>query len=560
MWRRSCVWTADFISVIWKTYRCAEAHGKSVRKYVRHSDRKKEGTAIYSRTISGTLSGLNGKRVAVEANVTFGFPVFHIVGLADTAIKESKERVQAAISNAGADFPRERVTVNLSPADIRKEGTHFDLPVAVSILQAGGRTGKKRCQELEKCAFFGELALDGSVVPVRGILPLLIDLSACGIKSFFIPSGNLKEASIVSGIRLLPVSTLRQVLDHLAGIRRIPQIRTEEKRKAEAEKEAVQSPDYADVKGQEEAKRALQISAAAMHNVLLTGPPGSGKSMLVRRLPGILPPMTYEEMLEVTKIYSICGMLDEEEPMIRRRPFRAPDTRVTPAALTGGGTRPKPGEVSLAHLGVLFLDELTEYPRKSLESLRGPMEDETAAVVRSGGKVVFPAKFLTAAAMNPCPCGYAGDTKRECTCTPYEIARYRSKLSGPFLDRIDLFVTVRRPEKVPLFGGCAEENCLSSAQLLEGVMLARGMQKNRFRTESVSYNSQMTADHLRRFCRLGEASENLLQEAAGRLHLSVRSCHRILRTARTIADLDGKDRIGELHIAEAIRYKEHGLR
>lgn len=511
--------------------------------------------------MSGTLSGLRGKAVTVEANVTFGFPVFHIVGLADTAIKESKERVRAAIINAGADFPQERVIVNLSPADIRKEGTHFDLPLAVSVLTAGGRICEKKRAEGRKSAFFGELALDGSVVPVRGILPLLIDLSASGIKDFFIPARNVREASLVPGIRLLPVSTLREVLNHLAGTRLIRPVDTGTRRRETAVPEnGAADPDYSDVEGQEEAKRALQISAAAMHNILLTGPPGSGKSMLVRRLPGILPPMSWEETVEVTKIYSICGMLDEENPLIRKRPFRAPDTRITPAALVGGGRNPKPGEVSLAHLGVLFLDELPEYQRRSLEALRLPMEEENAAVVRTGGKVIFPSKFLTAAAMNPCPCGYMGDDRRECTCTQYEISRYRAKLSGPFLDRIDLFVPVCRPENISFFGGKGSGAGLSTAQLKEGVMRARSAQKKRFEGEHISYNSQMNPGHLRKFCRLGEASEALLAEAARNLSLSMRSCHRILRTARTIADLEGKDRIEEQHIAEAIRYKEEGSR
>ncbi len=527
--------------------RCA-ARGRQIRK---------GETEIYSRTISGTLSGLNAETVTVEANVTFGFPVFHIVGLADTAIKESKERVRAAIINAGANFPQERVIVNLSPADIRKEGTHFDLPLAVSILTAAGRNCGKIPGEGEKCAYFGELALDGSVVPVKGILPLLIDLSASGIQTFFIPAGNLKEASIVPGIRLLPVSALRELLDHFAGTRMIRPVETGRCRKADiAGTGGTYGTDYADVEGQEEAKRALQISAAGLHNVLLVGPPGSGKSMLIRRLPGILPPMTWEETVEVTKIYSICGMLDAENPLMTERPFRAPDMRITPASLVGGGMRPKPGEISLAHLGVLFLDELPEYSRQCLEALRVPMEEEAAVVVRTGGKVIFPAKFLTAAAMNPCPCGYLGDDRRECTCTQYEIARYRARLSGPFLDRIDLFVPVRRPDRISFFEDDGNRTGMSTAQLREGVIRARSAQERRFDREPISYNSQMTPGQLKKFCRLSEASEKLLAEAVRSLALSVRSGHRILRTARTIADLEGKDRIEERHIAEAIRYKK----
>ena len=522
---------------------------------------------IYSRVVCGTLSGLAAEKVFVEANVTSGFPSFHIVGLADTAIKESKERVRAAISNAGAAFPQQRVIVNLSPADIRKEGTHFDLPVAVSILAAGVGTGRRPAGQyrVEKgSVFFGELSLDGSVVAIRGMLPLLIGLRSAGMKKFFIPAGNLREASVVSGIRIYPVDDLRSLLDHLGGKKGIAPIDTgsgDEVRKRwnEWENEDEEPLDFSDVEGQEEAKRALQIAAAAMHNILLSGSPGSGKSMLVRRLPGILPPLTYDERIELTKIYSVCGMLDEEKPVITRRPFRAPDTKITPAALTGGGRIPKPGEVSLAHLGVLFLDELPEYPRRSLEALRNPMEDERTSVSRTGGRVLFPSKFLTAAAMNPCPCGYLGDPRRKCVCTESEIRRYRAKLSGPFLDRMDLFVAVNSPDPARFASASAAAHggsSVSTAELRVGVLRARNAQEKRFSGEKISYNSQMTPRHLKRYCALSPGSEALLRTAYRRMALSVRACHRILRVARTIADLEEAEHIEEMHIAEAIRYKE----
>ena len=511
--------------------------------------------------ICGTLSGLSAEKISVESDVSFGFPTFHIVGLADTAIKESKERVRSAIVNTGFSFPQERVIVNLSPADIKKEGTHFDLPIALGILTAGQKIRMKRAWKDEECAFLGELALDGSLVRIRGMLPLLVDLRAAGVKNFFIPSQNLKEAEVVSDITIFPAKHLRDVTEHISGGRQIEaKIGGEYYSAGDFLSNSAEAADFSEVMGQENAKRALQISAAAMHNILMVGSPGCGKSMLARRLLGILPPLCYEEMIELTKIYSVCGLTDEQHPLINARPFRAPDTKISPAALVGGGIKPKPGEVTLAHLGVLFLDELPEFSRISIEALRGPMEDEAVAVSRSGGKLLFPAKFLTVAAMNPCPCGYAGDPRRECTCTPYQISRYRSKLSGPFLDRIDLFVYVNSVIydgfEIEAEDQARHERVLSTSDLRRGVLRARKAQDRRFKKEDIFYNSQMQQRHIKKYCALSREGERLLNEAYRVMKLSIRGCCRILRVARTIADIEGAENIEERHLAEAITYKE----
>ncbi len=513
---------------------------------------------MYSKIICGTLTGITAEKITVETDVSFGFPSFHIVGLADTVIKESKERVRAAIVNTGFQFPQERVTVNLSPADRKKEGTHFDLPIAVGILTAGKKIRIEKEYQEDEYAYLGEMTLDGRLVRVKGILPLLIDMRKAGIKKFFIPAENLQEALIVSDIDIFAAKSLAEVTEHISGGKKIELIKGDGRKYMESIKhsysdELSKIPDFADVEGQERAKRAFQIAAAAMHNILMSGSPGSGKSMMAKRLPGIMPPLSYDEMIELTKIYSVTGFINEDQPLIFSRPFRSPDTKITPAALTGGGYRPRPGEVTLAHLGVLFLDELPEFSKSSLESLRTPMEDEKVSVSRMGGKYIFPSKFLTVAAMNPCPCGFAGDPNRECTCQEYQIERYRAKLSGPFLDRIDLFVHVNSPESIKFFKTGANK---STQELREGVLRAREIQKKRYEYENISYNSQMEQSHIKKYCGLDEVSENLLEQAYKRYSLSIRSSMRILKVARTVADIEGSRDVKPMHIAEAVAYKE----
>ena len=513
---------------------------------------------MYSKFICGTLTGLAAEKVFVESDVAFGFPSFHIVGLADAAIKESKERVRSAVSNSGFSFPQERVTVNLSPADLRKEGTLFDLPVALSILSSAGRIHPAGEWEKEDWACAGELALDGRLVRIRGLLPVILGLKGMGIRKFILPEGNLREAQAVSDILLYPAENLAQAAGLISGREKIREVKGDGeaylRRLREEKRRDAESPDFSEVEGQETAKRALQIAAAAMHNILMTGSPGSGKSMLARRLPGILPPLTYGEMIEITKIYSASGLLDLEKPLVTMRPFRCPDTKITAAALTGGGRRPVPGEISLAHLGVLFLDEIPEFSRSALETLRGPMEEEQISISRTGGRYIFPAKFLTVAAMNPCPCGYASDPARECRCSEFQIRSYRARLSGPFLDRIDLFVRVNSPERGEEYG---KERRISSAELREGVSRAREAQDRRFRDEKIHYNSQMTQHHLEKYCRLDDETEHLLKDACETLKLSRRACSRILRVARTIADLEGAEDIGYEHLAEAVTYRKN---
>lgn len=511
---------------------------------------------MYSQVISGVLYGLASEQVVVETDLSPGLPAFNVVGLPDATVREAKERIRAAIVNSGFKFPAKRITINLVPAGTRKEGTHFDLPIAVGVMISVGLIRTGRTSEF---AFLGELSLDGSVNRINGALPLVIGLRNRGIEKIMLPAANAEEASAVDDILLYPVKNLWEIAAFFDGGYEIKPYR---KSPGMTPVPAEEEDDFSDVAGQESVKRALQIAAAASHNVLLIGPPGSGKTMMARRVAGILPAMTYEEKLEVTKIYSIAGELSDNRPMITKRPFRSPHHTLSGAALVGGGSGPKPGEVSLAHFGVLFLDELPEFSRNVLEMLRQPMEDEKVVISRVKGTASFPSKFMLLASMNPCPCGYFGDPTHECSCSPWQIRNYLSKLSGPLLDRIDMHIEIMPVKYKELIGldtadGVASDptEARNSAVMRREVEAARQIQLERYRQEEISYNSQLTPGLIKKYCPLDRESKKLLETAFRRLSLSARAHHKIIKMGRTIADMEEEEKIGVRHIAEAIRYR-----
>ena len=493
------------------------------------------------------LSGISGYEVQVECFITNGLPAFEIVGLPDTAVKEARERVRAAVKNSGFKFPVSRITCNLAPAGTRKSGTLYDLPILLGILCA---TDICRLPK-ERCAFFGELSLEGDVRPVPGVLPMALAAKEQGFESLYVPAANAPEATLAQGLRVYPVKTVAQLIRHLWGEEPIapqPEWQPSERRHSIL--------DFCDVKGQENAKRALEVTAAGSHNILLVGPPGSGKSMLSRRLPSILPDMTREEALEATKIRSVLGMLPSDEPLVRERPFRSPHHTISSAGLAGGGTTPRPGEVSLAHKGVLFLDELPEFRKETLEVLRQPLEDGFVTISRVSGAVSYPSEIMLVCAMNPCKCGWYGDPSGRCTCSKAAVDAYLSRISGPLLDRIDMIVEVASVDFDNLRRRTPAE---SSSEIKKRVDAARARQLERFAGSDTQCNARMTPAQMRLICTLDQECTELMREAFNALGLTARSYDRILRVARTIADLDGSEGIGPQHLAEAIRYRSFKL-
>ena len=502
---------------------------------------------MLSKIISCALVGLEGVLVEVEVDTSRGMPSLTIVGLPDTAVKESSERVRSAIRNAGLIFPGKRITINLAPADIRKEGPAYDLPIAVGLLAASEQAWP---QEVEGAMFVGELSLDGTVRHVNGILPIAALAHEQSLKRIFVPAVDAPEAALINGLEVIPVESLGQLAAHLQGLHKIPPYEPETD--PASIPRAQYAADFAEVKGQEHVKRALEVAGAGGHNVLMVGPPGAGKTLLARSTPSILPTMSIEESLEATKIYSIAGLLPPDTPLIRHRPFRSPHHTISHAGLVGGGHWPRPGEISLAHRGVLFLDELPEFGTRTLEGLRQPLEDGRISIARSTGTLTFPCRFMLIAAMNPCPCGYWGDPVRECTCSPSTVTRYQKRISGPLLDRIDIHVEVPRVNVDKLTDKRLGE---PSAAIRKRVDRARETQQRRFEKLPITCNAEMGPSEVRTICELDETGRALVKAAMKQLQMSARAFHRILKLARTIADLSGSERIETAHLAEAVQYR-----
>jgi magnesium chelatase family protein len=505
---------------------------------------------MLAKVITCAIVGLEGAIVEVEVDISPGLPSFTIVGLPDAAVQEAKERVRAAIRNSGCNFPMRRIVVNLAPAHLKKAGPAYDLPIAIGILLSS----EQLSADVSKSILLGELSLDGSLRHTNGILPMVALANQEKIATIIVPDIDAREASLIEGTEIIPFTSLAQLVSYFRGEIAAPEYKPEPAE--EYTPATLPITDLAYIKGQEHVKRALEVAAAGGHNVIMMGPPGSGKTLLARSLPALLPPMTTDEALEVTKIYSVHGLLPANTPLIRQRPFRSPHYTISNAGLVGGGHWPRPGEISLSHRGVLFLDELPEFGHSVLEVLRQPLEDRVITISRAQGSVTFPANFMLVGAMNPCPCGYYGDPFKQCTCSPGLVARYQKRVSGPFIDRVDIFIEVPHIDYEKLADDRLGEK---SEKVQERVEAARSIQHQRFKGTNLACNAEMTPTEVREFCQVEEPAQSLLKAAMKQLYLSARAFHRILKIGRTLADLENTDIIKAHHIAEAIQYRPRSL-